>query len=199
VSTAGAALVADKGMSFWRLDPVFANLRKRKATREAAQIAYGNIVAQSRAPDFYLRWGVPDTLDGRFELLVLHVFMVLNRLKRGNGEAGDFSQLLFDIMCADLDRGIREMGATDLGVGRHVKTMARAFFGRVSAYEKGLGDRSALFSAIRRNLYGTVDPREDQLDMAVTYIFRQVEALSAASTDSLLTGEIPFAKLGDQP
>ena len=176
---------------------MFANLRRRKAAREAAQIGYGNIVTQSRAPDFYLHWGVPDTLDGRFELLVMHVFLVLNRLKREGAEAADFSQLLFDIMFDDLDRGVREMGATDIGVGRHVKTMARGFFGRVAAYEKGLRDKAALRSAMRRNLYGTADPGADQLEMAVSYLLRQVEALAGASTASLLVGKIPFAPMGD--
>ena len=102
-----------------------------------------------------------------------------------------------DAIDRDLDRGVREMGATDIGVGRHVKTMARGFFGRVAAYEKGLRDKAALRSAMRRNLYGTADPGADQLEMAVSYLLRQVEALAGASTASLLVGKIPFAPMGD--
>src|SRR5579862_2304322 len=94
-----------------------ASLFRRNPRSNAAHALYGQIVNASRAPVFFARWGVPDTLDGRFELLVLHAFLALRRLKSAP-ETADFSQELFDIMFADLDRNLREMGASDLGVGR---------------------------------------------------------------------------------
>ena len=172
---------------------LFGALARRKARRAAAQSAYVRIVARAREPLFYDGWGVPDTLDGRFELLSLHAFLVLNRLKRERAETRAFAQSLFNIMFADLDRGVREMGATDVGVGRHVKAMARGFYGRIAAYEKGLGDEAELAAALRRNLFGTVVPEDGQIDRAARYVRRQIAALATAPSDRLLAGDAPFA------
>jgi cytochrome b pre-mRNA-processing protein 3 len=174
---------------------VFAALARRKDRRAAAQAAYARIVERARAPVFYLDWGVPDTLDGRFELLALHAFLVLNRLKRERAASRRFAQLLFDIMFADLDRGVREMGATDLGVGRQVKTMARGFYGRVAAYDRGLRDEAELQAALRRNLFGTTAPTEVQIDRAARYIRRQIAALADVPLATFMAGQVPFASL----
>ena len=122
-----------------------ASIFRRHSYRHQAYAAYASIVEQARAPDFFLRLDVPDTLDGRFEMIALHMFLVLNRLKAEHEATAEFSQALFDAMFADLDRGLREMGATDMGVGKRVKEMAKGFYGRIAAYEKGLeGDDQTL-------------------------------------------------------
>lgn len=166
----------------------------RRRDRQAADVAYAAIVERARAPVFYADWGVPDTLDGRFEVLSLHAFLVLNRMKAKRGRAGTYGQALFNAMFADLDRGLREMGAADIGVGRHVKAMAQAFYGRIVAYEQGLaGDDAILCAALARNLYGTVVPSDRALATAARYLRRQTAALAAAPLDRLLAGEVPFA------
>src|ERR1700682_3201497 len=125
--------------------------------REAAERAYGRIVEHARQPGFFIDGGVPDTLDGRFELVCLHAFLYLHRLKAERPEASQLCQSFFDRMFADFDRALREIGTGDLSVGKQVKRMARAFFGRIRAYEEGLaGDDSALSAALARNLFGTV-------------------------------------------
>jgi cytochrome b pre-mRNA-processing protein 3 len=164
---------------------------KGKQRHGAALAAYHRVVARAREPDLFRAWGVPDTVDGRFELLALHAFLVLNRLK--HEPAKDFAQQLFDIMFADLDRGVREMGATDIGVGRHVKAMARGFYGRIAAYDKGLGDEAELHAALRRNLFGTVEPQPAQIERAARYLRDQATALAAAPVEAFLAGEVPFA------
>jgi cytochrome b pre-mRNA-processing protein 3 len=186
------------GRGFWSLNrhdcgrrDMFSRLKRRRQRRDAALAAYRAIVARARTPDLFMAWAVPDTLDGRFELLVLHAFLVLNRLKRE--PAKEFAQALFDIMFADLDRGVREMGASDVAVGKHVKAMARGFYGRVAAYEKGLDDEIELAAALRRNLFGTVDPAPEHVAAAVRYLHRQRSALAAASVETLMAGEVPFA------
>jgi cytochrome b pre-mRNA-processing protein 3 len=174
---------------------VLAFLFRRDPRRAAIDAAYRRIVERSRQPSFYTGWGVPDTLDGRFELLELHAFLVLHRL-RGEGEAAAaFAQALFDTLFADMDRGLREMGAGDLGVGRHVKDMAKAFYGRITAYEKGLVDEAALAAGLRRNLFGTVEPGAPQLALAAGYLKRQAAALQAQPLARLLAGEVDFAPL----
>lgn len=172
---------------------MFQSMVRRKERRRAVHATYGRIVERARDPIFHLDWHVPDTLDGRFELLALHVFLVLNRLKREEDAAPAFAQRLFDMMFADLDRALREMGASDLGVGRRVKEMASAFYGRVAAYDGGLGDKVSLPVGLRRNLFGTVSPGEAEIAVAVDYVTRQVAALAAQPIGDLLAGQIRFA------
>jgi cytochrome b pre-mRNA-processing protein 3 len=169
----------------------------RRRRRQAVMAAYRCIVERARDPRFFAQWGVPDTLDGRFETLALHGFLVLNRLKADRAETAAFAQDLFDTMFADLDRAVREMGATDLGVGRHVKAMARGFYGRIAAYEDGLAAGGALEDALRRNLFGTAEPEEAVVTAAAAYVRRQAAALAAAPAASLLAGEVPFAPVAE--
>jgi cytochrome b pre-mRNA-processing protein 3 len=170
----------------------------RRPHRGAVHAAYAAIVERSRAPVFFTGWGVPDTLDGRFEMLALHAFLVLHRLKREHAATAVFAQALFDTMFADMDRALREMGASDLGVGRRVKEMAMALYGRIAAYEKGLSDAAALAAALRRNLFGTATPQEAQLAAAAAYVRRQAEALGAQPVQELLAGRIGFARLEEE-
>lgn len=172
------------------------SLFRRQARRPAVLAAYERIVERAREPHFYTAWGVPDTLDGRFEVLALHAFLVLNRLKRDHAATADFAQELFDTMFADLDRSLREMGAGDLGVGRRVKAMATGFYGRIAAYDRGLVEEAALMPALRRNLYGTTEPEEAQLAAVAVYTRRQAAALAAHPAQALLTGVVDFAPFG---
>src|ERR1700733_15906328 len=95
-----------------------ASLFRRNRHRAQAHATYTSIVERAREPEFFLRLDVPDTLDGRFEMIALHMFLVLNRLKAEHEATSDFAQALFDAMFADLDRSLREMGARDIRVGR---------------------------------------------------------------------------------
>jgi cytochrome b pre-mRNA-processing protein 3 len=108
----------------------------------------------------------------------------------------NFAQELFDTMFADLDRGLREMGASDIGVGRHVKEMAKGFYGRIVAYEQGLaGDDAQLLDALRRNLYGTVSPAPRAVATIAGYIRLQATALAQEPLDHVLQGNIRFGSL----
>lgn len=177
----------------WSLMPL-ASLFRRNPHRQAAQAAYLQVVARARAPAFFLARAVPDTLDGRFELIALHAFLVLNRLKAEHAETADFAQALFDVMFADLDRGLREMGASDIGVGRRVKEMAKGFYGRIVAYEQGLADtEERLREALRRNLYGTVAPPPEAVAAMAGYVRLQAAALAREPFAEILRGQINFA------
>jgi cytochrome b pre-mRNA-processing protein 3 len=176
---------------------VLASLFRRRERRRAVLNAFERIVERARHPFFYTELGVPDTLDGRFELLALHAFLVLNRLRRDHAETAGFAQALFDAMFADLDRGLREMGVADLGVGRRVQAMARGFYGRIAAYERGLTDPDALIPSLRRNLYGTVHPAPTnvRLEAAAAYLRRQLATLAEQPVTSLVAGDVLFAPL----
>src|SRR5947207_10307860 len=142
--------------------------------RQAAILAYGRIVEHARVPGFFIEGGVPDTIDGRFELICLHAFLYLHRLKREQKRAARLGQRFFDTMFADFDRSLREMGTGDLSVGREVRRMAQAFYGRVAAYEQGLaGDDSVLRPALARNLFATAPTTAERLQAMAEYVRRE--------------------------
>ena len=120
----------------------FNHFRKpRKPSRGTIEAIYGMIVTQAREPLFYRDLGVPDTVNGRFDLLVLHLWMVLRRLKSIEGGA-DLSQALFDRFCDDMDANLREMGVGDLTVPKRMQAFGEAFYGRAAAYDLGSGRRA---------------------------------------------------------
>jgi cytochrome b pre-mRNA-processing protein 3 len=160
---------------------------------------YLAVVEQARRPEFYNALGVPDTLDGRFELIVLHAFIVLNRLRKIGDEGAQIGQLLFDQMFADMDRNLREMGVGDLSVGKQVKRMAQRFYGSVHAYEDGLAeaDGSQLQAALERNIYGLSGPARTRVTALSGYLRREVEAAAEIDDAELLAGRIRFGSLPD--
>ena len=165
----------------------------RNSAREAADIAYRRVVEQARHPVFFSEYGVPDTLDGRFELICLHAFLYLHRLKAERPHANRFSQGLFDRMFADFDRSLREMGVGDLSVGKHVKRMARAFYGRILSYEAAfVGDDSALAAALSRNLFGTACASNYDATATAGYVRRAVSRLRDQPTRDLVAGRVSF-------
>lgn len=175
--------------------------RRESAEREAAARLYAIAVERARDPIFYTRFGVPDSVDGRFEMIALHVWLVLRRLKAATAQpsprAQALSQALFDEMFEDMDQNLREMGAGDLGVGRRVKVMAKAFYGRMDAYDDGLAEAgdAVLHEALTRNLYGTVDPDPAHLDMMSGYLRQQADRTAGLTEESLLAGSLEYAAI----
>lgn len=166
----------------------------RSPSAQAPRALYDAAVEQARRPAFYSELGVPDTLDGRFELICLHVYLILRRLRADHAGTGRLAQDLFDTMFADMDGSLRELGAGDLGVGPRVKKMARNFYGRVAAYDAGIdGSDAELEDALRRNLYGTVAaPEPASVTAMAGYTRREAAALADASLQSIAAGEVHF-------
>ena len=131
----------------------FNHFRKpRIAPRGTIEAIYGMIVTQAREPSFYRDLGVPDTVNGRFDLLLLHLWLVLRRLKSLEGGAG-LSQALFDHFCNDMDDNLREMGVSDLKVPKRMLAFGEAFYGRTAAYDLALSEGSeALAQALCKNI-----------------------------------------------
>lgn len=166
---------------------------RQSAAEDAACRLYERVVAQAREPAFFAAVGVPDTLDGRFEMVALHSFLLLHRLKGEGRQAAELGQRLFDLMFADMDASLRELGVGDLGVGRRVKQMARGFYGRIAAYDSALRQEDAVLSeALRRNLFGTVRPAAGQLAAMAAYMRLSVAGLARQPIDALLAGKADF-------
>ncbi len=131
----------------------FNHFRKpRQAPRGTIEAIYGMIVTQAREPIFYRDLGVPDTVNGRFDLLLLHLWLLLRRLRTVQG-ATELSQALFDRFCEDMDDNLREMGVGDQTVPKRMRAFGEAFYGRVQAYDQAIeGGGEALASAICKNI-----------------------------------------------
>lgn len=137
-------------ISFFKKDPAL----------DAAAALYAAAVEQGRSPALYADFGVPDTVEGRFEMVSLHVYLVLRRLKTREPAAKKVAQKLFDQMFQNMDDSLRELGVGDLSVGRKIRKMAENFYGRVGAYEAALrdgADGADLAKALGRNVFDTVD------------------------------------------
>jgi cytochrome b pre-mRNA-processing protein 3 len=157
----------------------------------AARTIYEAIVAAARHPIPYARWGVADDVDGRFDMIGLHMFLTLDRLK---GEDELFSQQLVDEFFADMDRSLREMGVSDVSVGKKVRKMAEAFYGRIGAYDAALGVGGEMVAAaLARNFFPAGD-KHGGATMLATYFLAARKQLADVQIGKILAGEIAFAE-----
>ena len=172
----------------------FPGLARRGRHERAGFTLYGAAVAAARAPYFYATLGVPDTLDGRFDMVVLHAFLLVRRLQRDAPPGSDLAQAVFDAMFSDMDVNLREMGVGDLAVGRRVRSMWEAFHGRCHAYDAALtdGDADALATALARNLWrGSAAPDGAAAALARVAL-AQDAALAGQDLDALAAGSVRF-------
>jgi cytochrome b pre-mRNA-processing protein 3 len=157
--------------------------------RQGAWI-YNAIVEQARRPQFYESFDVPDTIDGRFDLIVLHAGLYLPRLKAVRSEGKALAQAAFDQMFANLEVNLRELGAGDMSVPKKMKGMLSAFYGRATAYDTAIkeGDTTALRAALHRNVYRGAEIAAPKLDALATYVRAAFEALKAAPDEDIVAG-----------
>ena len=159
----------------------------------APRRVYEEIVAAARHPHFYATWGVPDTVDGRYDMIILHAYLVLHRLR---GTAPQFRQELVDEVFRDMDRSLRDMGAGDLSVGKKVRKMAEVFYGRVAAYERALETGPPhLENAIRRNVFPEF-PADFPVSDLARHVERTREALATTDAGDILSGAVQFPEPG---
>lgn len=171
------------------------SLFRERPEKTAAAALYGAIVAQSRQPEFYSQMGAPDTVDGRFDILLLNASMPMRRLTSDGARGAKVSQALFNLMFQDFDQSLREMGVGDLVVPKRIKQMGEAFYGRALAYDKALaaGDRAALEDALARNVYrGSAGPGLGQL---ADYAERAYAVIKTQRIEDLCDGRVQFPAL----
>ena len=160
-------------------------------------LIYSSIVEQSRQPDFYIKCGVPDTPDGRFEMITIHAFLVIRRLKNKTEKSTNLGQEIFNLMFADMEQNLREMGKGDLGVSKKLMAMTESFYGRIVAYESKLTNTFSLEEALNRNLFQKISPDEDQIKSIAKYIQREALRLEKIDTNELLSGNLSFGSPPD--
>lgn len=176
----------------------------------SVQGAYVSIVKQARRPELYAPGCAPDNFDGRFDMMALHVHLVLRRMRALGMGRSDVGQDLFDMFFKDMDQAMREAGVGDMGVGKKVQKMVEAFYGRATAYdgvldaqgdngsgEKARGenassDISDIYDILSRNLYpdAAISPQQEAGLRALTAYALALEAhLAGLTLDDILSGQ----------
>jgi cytochrome b pre-mRNA-processing protein 3 len=193
--------------------------RSHDTRRQIAEQLYHEVVKQARRPVWYRELGVPDTPEGRFEMIALHTALVLRRL-RHEGMAGQaLGQQLFDAMFVDLDGSLRELGVSDLSMGSYVKRLAGNFYARLAALDEGLGAAAAsdarmanagmadagiatdatpearsLHRMLRANVYQGAAPSDRQLAALARALAEQDRALARQQGAALRGGTIVWVE-----
>jgi cytochrome b pre-mRNA-processing protein 3 len=154
---------------------------------------YGVIVAQARSAAFYTSYGVPDTVEGRFDLIVLHLVLILARFGREQGAARGIGQTLFDVFCRDLDGNLREMGVGDLAVPKQMRRFGEAFYGRQTAYLAAFAapDEGELENALDRNIFQGLGGGRGAARLA-RYARAALRRFETQDDSALLRGEVVF-------
>ena len=170
----------------------FARRAARRRAGAAAVGLYRAAVEAARAPVFYAEMGVPDTNDGRLEMIGLHAALVMRRLRRGGAGGIMTAQALFDLMFADIDRALREQGVGDLSVGKHVKRAASTFYARAHGLDGALGeaDDAALGALVARNLSGAAPPSPAGMRRLAAHLRAFAARLETLSDAALLSGRL---------
>ena len=171
---------------------MFARLFRTDRTAEtAAAAAYGAIVGQARTPALYTALGVPDSVTGRFEMVVLHAVLVIERLRAEGAEGAALGQRIFDNFVKDMDQSLRELGFGDLGVPKRMKKMGESFYGRAEAYSRTLGSRTELAEAIARNVFPDSSTTADASRLA-GYAMASAAVLAETPIAAIGAGTIAF-------
>jgi cytochrome b pre-mRNA-processing protein 3 len=167
-------------------------LFRPRPAQAVGRALYASVVEQSRAPALYAAYGAPDTVEGRFEIYTLHVVLLLDRLNGQGPAAQETSQVLFDTYVKALDHALREMGVGDLSVGKKMRRLGEAFFGRVKSYSGAfakLPDTAELEAMLARTVYADA---ESQAPALAGYVVSQREHLAAGPLEALLEGRVDW-------
>lgn len=168
---------------------MISHLFRRRRSPIAASL-YKQIVAQARSPGFYRDYGVSDTLDGRFEMIVLHLFLLLYRLESVGNEGSALGQQVFDRFCQDMDDNLREIGISDLKVPDEMRRIGEAYYGRADVYRAVVHEKGRLAAALARNVLNAGQP--GAASRLATYMQRVVQLLAVQELANFERGHVSF-------
>lgn len=167
-------------------------LAQKPKIGDAHYALYEGIVAQSRQKLFYADWGVPDTVTGRFDMISVHMALVLRRLQHEGDACSTFAQALFDLFFKDMDRSLREMGVGDVSVPKRIEKMGGLFFGLVEGLGEALSssENAPLEAFVLRNFLS--DAHADAAPFFAAYLRRQADWLAGTVPQKLMSGQIDW-------
>ena len=167
---------------------------KRSPRIDTIQGLYGAIVAQGRKPAFYADYGVADTPEGRFDMILLHLILFVRRLRRESAPIRGLGQGVFDLFCRDMDHNFREMGIGDLAVPKHMGRVAEAFYGRAAAYDRAIdtAGEEQLAVVLARNIFpGSAAPSACTRRL-VHYVRGAIDELGRQDAESFAQARVSF-------
>ncbi len=167
--------------------------KENRQVNKLSEEIYTKIVNSARNQIFYTEYKVPDTNDGRFDMITLYMFFALNRL-RGLKERypEKLSQALFDFMFKDMDRSLRESGVGDLGVPKHMKRMMQGFNGRMHKYNETIDDKDLLLKTIINNVYGGEEISEDTTNKMLEHVLAEHKKINETTLEDIKSGNFDF-------
>lgn len=167
--------------------------RRENPAKATVHRLYETLVERARAPVFYRAFRVADTIDGRFDLLTLHAFLVMEAL-RDKGQAGAaLGEALATTIFTGFEEALRDLGVGDLGLSRRIKAMANAFYGRLEAYESAAVTQEALAAAILRNIYRGENLYAGEAAGLAKYMTdARARLATKEAKDSLLNGDLDY-------
>jgi cytochrome b pre-mRNA-processing protein 3 len=177
----------DRGPQMSFLTRIFGD----RSERAELEPLYRAVVAAGRDPSWYREGGVPDTIDGRFDVIASLLALVLLRMEREPDEAKRETVLLTEVFIDDMDGTVRQMGIGDQVVGKHVGRMMSALGGRLSAYREAGADEAAFAAAVRRNVFRDAPPSEAAAALVAGRLARFRDGLAATPHADLLAGRLP--------
>lgn len=169
---------------------------RKDPTESQAETLFAALSEQARRPQFYEVGGAPDTVEGRFEVLAIHVFLAIRRLKQDAPASDRLSVALQEAFFRRLDHALRELGVGDLSIGRKIRGLAEAFYGRAAAYGRAFSDGGGgLAAAVARNVHESADPARGE--RLAVYMMKADHALAGATPDNLVDAIDGLAALSD--
>lgn len=178
---------------------MFQRLLTRNDPQAKIRTLYGAVVAQARSPRFYSEFGIPDTVEGRFDMVLLHVYLVWRRLSRAGATERAIAQQVFDLFFQDMDESMRELGVGDLSVPRKVRAMGEAFYGRAGVYDAALaqtGDEE-LTAALHRNVFSGAADKRMQSSHLAAYVRAADHVLAKQQGGAIAGGKVAFPEPED--
>ena len=168
---------------------------KKKKFETVSNDIYQKIVNFSRNKIFYTKYSVPDTIDGRFDMLVLITIIVVHRLSKIKNEGSELSQKIFDIVFKDLDYSLRELGAGDVSVANNMKKLISSYMGRQKIYVKAFKseDEKLLALAFKNNIFRNKDQKKNLILLFSKNIFRINKELYLIEDKKMLIGDFDFS------
>jgi cytochrome b pre-mRNA-processing protein 3 len=176
---------------------IFPLFRREPRGPDTISTLYGMIVAQARLPCFYRDYAVADTVNGRFDLIVLHLVLVLDHLAQAPAMQS-LGQGIFDRFCQDMDHNLREMGIGDLTVPKQMRRMGEAFYGRLQAYRAAWAsnDDRVLAEALERNIYGGSPAALSAAPRLAAYAREALRDLASQPSAGIAGGKLHFPEPG---
>jgi cytochrome b pre-mRNA-processing protein 3 len=175
---------------------MFGIFSKKKNLNKVAHNLFDHVIKQSRQVDFYTKLFVEDSLDGRFDLMAIHMAIILDKLNqhKNNEDTMEISRNLQEVMFDNLDLSLREIGVGDLGVGKKIKVMAEAFYGRIKTYHElfQTADKVIMSEALKRNLYREKGVDKIVLQKTTTYVFDQLNHVKGLPIEIIFTDKVIF-------